>query len=111
MTDQPEGMFSDLRLVDGGSVVTCTPCGSLVADIEAHRRMHQDMVTLADLAALTRGSRSNADEIAQWLGIANKLDRDANTMTPPSSRREDRGSTTESDAALFEHRRGQAYDS
>jgi hypothetical protein len=64
MTEQPadrEGMFSDLRLLDGRSVVTCKPCGSLVADIEAHRRMHHDMVTLADLAGQT-GLSDIADE-------------------------------------------------
>lgn len=36
-----EGMFIGPWLVDGlGSVVTCTWCGCVVVDIEAHQLMH-----------------------------------------------------------------------
>jgi hypothetical protein len=44
-----EGMFTDPRLLSGRgrilSVVTCTRCGCLVVDTEAHERMHPKAVT------------------------------------------------------------------
>jgi hypothetical protein len=54
MTDQPEGMFTDAQLLDSHdpahgdvmSVVTCTLCGSVVADTEAHQQLHIDLVDL-----------------------------------------------------------------
>jgi hypothetical protein len=46
MSDR-DGMFTDARLLAGRnhvegnlSVVTCTLCGSLIADTEAHRQSH-----------------------------------------------------------------------
>lgn len=44
-----EGMFTHPRLLSGPnplvSVVTCTWCGCLVADTEAHRETHATTVT------------------------------------------------------------------
>jgi len=42
-----DGMFTDLRIGGNGSVVTCTWCGCLVADIEVHRQMHRDLADLS----------------------------------------------------------------
>lgn len=63
-----DGMFSDPRLMHVGlvgiaaddyiSVVTCTLCGALVADTEAHRRMHATTVT--------RGGEIRAQQFGEY---------------------------------------------
>lgn len=50
-----DGMFTDARLLEGlGSVVTCTYCGCVVADTDAHRQMHASQGPIAAARAFNQ---------------------------------------------------------